>query len=61
MVFWPVVHPEDRERVGRIVHEALEERREVRVEYRIVHPDGGVRWIASRDAPGSARPASRTA
>ena len=25
---------------------------EVRVEYRMVHPDGGVRWMASRGRPG---------
>jgi PAS domain S-box-containing protein len=49
--FLAVVHPEDRERVDKIVQETFEERREVRAEYRIILPDGGVRWIASRGRP----------
>jgi PAS domain S-box-containing protein len=49
--FLAVVHPEDRERIGRLVEDAFQNRREVQVEYRIVHPGGGVRWIASRGRP----------
>src|SRR5262249_34913496 len=43
------VHPEDVERVGRLRSRALLDRRcEHTLEYRIVSPDFGVRWIESR-------------
>ncbi len=45
--FLPLVLPEDRERVGRAVQQALQSGEDVRVEYRIVLPDGNVRWIVS--------------
>jgi len=42
------VHPEDRERVREHVHGAIEAgEREVRTEYRIVRPDGEVRWMVT--------------
>lgn len=42
------VHPEDRERVRRIVQSLVDPGDEVQLEYRIVLPDGRTRWIASR-------------
>lgn len=54
------VHPEDREKVTRL-HHACEPGAplpEVEAEYRVVHPDGAVRWVSSRvrvvrdDGPG---------
>src|SRR5207237_3735514 len=45
--FEAAVDPEDRERVRTSVRAALE-RGEDRTEYRVVRPDGGVRWIEAR-------------
>ena len=45
--FEAAVDPEDRERVRASVRAALE-RGEDRTEYRVVRPDGGVRWIEGR-------------
>ena len=42
------VHPQDLERVSAALKEALAEKREVDLEYRIVRDDGQVRWVASR-------------
>ena len=42
------IHPDDRERVARIVTQLIKSGEEFSTEYRIVRPDGGVRWIASR-------------
>jgi PAS domain S-box-containing protein len=42
------VHSEDRERVRRAVLQAVRTRQEYRAEYRIVRPDGGLRWTTSR-------------
>ncbi|HJS76567.1 MAG TPA: ATP-binding protein [Burkholderiales bacterium] len=51
------VHPEDRERV-RAESTAILERGEQHLEYRIVRPDGAIRWVESRaklvrDSPGT--------
>ena len=54
------IHPEDRDRV-KAYHEALLRREPVgSIEYRILLPDGGIRWLASRarlerDASGRPR------
>jgi PAS domain S-box-containing protein len=40
-----VIHPEDREGVERDVSRACEEGRGWDVEYRVLHRDGGVRWV----------------
>jgi PAS domain S-box-containing protein len=40
------VHPEDRERVTRLVSQAVEERSGINFEYRAVLPSGEERWIA---------------
>jgi formate hydrogenlyase transcriptional activator len=42
------IHSEDRDRVRRAIEEALQSDRTVRIEYRVIHPDGNIRWIASR-------------
>ena len=42
------VHPDDREAIRQTVTEATQSARESSVDYRIVQPDGGVRWITSR-------------
>ena len=46
--FLHIVHPEDREAVQEAINEAMRSGRETSTEYRIVRPDGNVRWIASR-------------
>lgn len=45
--FLALVHPEDRARVDE-AYRASVNRAEVEVEYRLVRPDGGVRWVISR-------------
>lgn len=47
--FYAAMHPDDRERIRRRLEEAVENRTDYREEYRILNPDGSVRWIA---APG---------
>lgn len=42
------LHPEDRQRVDRIVQSALESGSEYSADMRVVLPDGSVRWVASR-------------
>ena len=39
------IHPHDRERVLRAIREAIEQRRDHHVEYRIVRKDGAIRWV----------------
>jgi PAS domain S-box-containing protein len=43
-----MIHPEDRERVRRSIEEALQSGQTMHIEYRVVRPDGAVRWIASQ-------------
>ncbi len=45
-----VIHPEDRERVEPIIRSVT---RPYEVEYRVVRPDGSVRWLWSRATPVS--------
>src|SRR5215813_3725103 len=42
------VHREDRKRVDELLGQCLADRSDYQDEYRIVHPDGAVRWIAVR-------------
>jgi PAS domain S-box-containing protein len=56
-VFMHSVHPAFRERVAEAVRRAVEEGREVDIEYKIVLPDGRERWVHSR---GRMQPASAT-
>jgi two-component system CheB/CheR fusion protein len=46
--FQKVTHPDDREKVRALIAEALERGEEYRVDYRIVCPDGTVRWVEAR-------------
>lgn len=43
-----VLHPDDREIAASMIHQALAEHTELNSEYRIVRPDGQVRWINAR-------------
>jgi PAS domain S-box-containing protein len=52
------IHPEDAERVGAAIQQALEGRGDYQIEFRILRPDGEVRWIQTtgrgvHDASGS--------
>ena len=42
------IHPDDRDRVLRAISDAVDERRDHEIEYRIVRSDGAVRWIEER-------------
>jgi PAS domain S-box-containing protein len=46
--FFHYVHPEDRKRVSDAVAEARQERKPYVAEYRILWPDGTIRWIVAR-------------
>jgi formate hydrogenlyase transcriptional activator len=46
--FLDTVHPEDREAVQGVINDAMRSGKETSTEFRIVRPDGTVRWIASR-------------
>jgi PAS domain S-box-containing protein len=43
--FTAALHPEDAGRVGEAIRRALERREDYEIEFRIVRPDGEVRWI----------------
>lgn len=47
--FYAAMHPDDRERIRRSIDAAFKTRQDFREEYRIINPDGSLRWIA---APG---------
>ncbi|WP_148572038.1 SpoIIE family protein phosphatase [Nocardioides caldifontis] len=42
------LHPDDRDRVSQALRHAIEHCGEYTAEYRVVKPDGGVRWVAAR-------------
>lgn len=44
------VHPDDRQALRPRIDRALQGPGDAQYEFRIVHPDGGVRWLASRSA-----------
>jgi PAS domain S-box-containing protein len=46
--FFKVIHPEDQEAVRRSVEQALQTRENLRVDYRLVLPNGQIRWIGAR-------------
>ena len=54
--FMEVIHPEDREKVRESVRQTLEKREPLTVEYRILHPDGSIRWVIARGRPSSEAP-----
>ena len=41
-------HPDDAERVARAIRRAVEEDVDYNVEYRVIRPDGSVRWLLAR-------------
>lgn len=45
--FNEIVHPDDRERVGRALRDAIDTCGRYAAEYRIVRPDGEVRWVSA--------------
>jgi PAS domain S-box-containing protein len=45
--YFKVIHPEDRDRVHQDVQRALRSGEKLHTDYRIVLPDGSVRWIAA--------------
>lgn len=46
--FLEKVHPEDRDRIHQIVERSPQSKEEFNAEYRIICPDGNIRWMASR-------------
>jgi PAS domain S-box-containing protein len=46
--FLACLHPQDRDRVQAEIHRCLASREDYRQEYRVVWPDGTVRWIEGR-------------
>ncbi len=58
--FLKIVHDEDRENLRRTVEETVRSGEENSAEYRIVRPDGSIRWVLSRGRPYPATPASDT-
>jgi PAS domain S-box-containing protein len=46
--FLGLVHPDDRDSIRRAIQEVVTSGEEGQAEYRIVRPDGTVRWLASR-------------
>lgn len=55
--FFTRIHPEDIDRVMNLAHGAIEQGKDIMDEFRIIRPDGEMRWLAgrgrvSRDADG---------
>jgi PAS domain S-box-containing protein len=46
-LFWERIHPEDRVRLRQTFEKAIREKHDVETEFRIIQPDGAVRFIAS--------------
>jgi PAS domain S-box-containing protein len=46
--FYTTLHPDDLERISLLAEQAFREGTVVQTEYRIVLPDGGIKWIAVR-------------
>jgi formate hydrogenlyase transcriptional activator len=46
--FFNVIHPDDRQQVDQAVQQALQSGERLLSDYRIVLPDGSIRWIAAR-------------
>jgi formate hydrogenlyase transcriptional activator len=49
--FYNMVHPEDRERVRETMEQAVQSGKNARIEYRVIIPDGSVRWRISHSRP----------
>src|SRR5881394_939351 len=46
--FISAVHPDDRDRIRQMIDQAIEEGKDYECEYRLILPDGIVRWMAMR-------------
>src|SRR5690349_20347338 len=46
--FQALVHPDDRERVDATIRESIERATPYEIEFRVVPPDGRLRWIAGQ-------------
>ena len=46
--FYERLHPDDRERVSRMISDSMQEKKPYRAEYRVLRPDGTIRWLADR-------------
>jgi formate hydrogenlyase transcriptional activator len=55
-IFLNMVHPEDREKLRLTLEEAVRSGEDNGAEYRIVRPDGSIRWVLSRARPYPASP-----
>ncbi|MFB2839063.1 PAS domain S-box protein [Floridanema evergladense] len=42
------IHPDDRASVTQALRQAMEQNQDYEIVYRVLHPDEGIRWIASR-------------
>ncbi|TCU64033.1 PAS domain S-box-containing protein [Bradyrhizobium sp. R2.2-H] len=42
---WERIHPEDRDRVWRAVQEAVDQKRDLMAEFRLLLPDGTIKWV----------------
>ncbi len=49
--FYDCLHPDDRDRVKEQFETAFVEGKDVRSEFRVVHPDGGIHWLAGFGRP----------
>ncbi|MBW2515339.1 MAG: sigma 54-interacting transcriptional regulator [Deltaproteobacteria bacterium] len=49
--FIQIIAPEDRARIRRSVEQTTRTKGDFREEYRIVHPDGTIKWMAARGRP----------
>jgi PAS domain S-box-containing protein len=50
MDYMQLIHPDDIERVNQIMRGRAEKKEPLSIEYRLVNPDGSVRWLSSRGA-----------
>ena len=46
--FFTVIHPDDHQPVRQAMNRALQSGEDLVIEYRILHPDGSIRWINTR-------------
>jgi PAS domain S-box-containing protein len=56
--FLSIVHPGDRENLRRTLEVTMQSGSDNSAEYRIVRPDGSIRWVLSRGRPYRAKPGS---
>jgi PAS domain S-box-containing protein len=43
--YWSIIHPDDRKMVEKVVNLGIADKRPFSIEYRILHADGGARWV----------------